>query len=126
MLAVPILAGSASYAIAEAVGWKEGFSRKLKDAHGFYGVIIIATFVGLLVNFLGIPPFKMLYYTAIVNGLVAPPLLVLILFISNNIKIMGEYTNGILSNILGWTIVAVMTVAGLLFLLPSFLCECVE
>ena len=53
MLAVPILAGSASYAIAEAVGWKEGFSRKLKDAHGFYGVIIIATFVGLLVNFLG-------------------------------------------------------------------------
>ncbi len=112
LLAVPVLAGSASYAVAEAVGWKGGLYRKLKDAHGFYGVITLATLVGLLVNFLGIPPFKMLYYTAILNGLAAPPLMILILLISNNKKIMGNYTNGLISNVLGWTIAGIMTVAG--------------
>ncbi len=113
MLAVPILAGSASYAVAEAAGWKGGLYRKLKDARGFYGVITVATFVGLLVNFLHIPPFKMLYYTAVFNGLAAPPLLVLILRIANNKKIMGEHTNGKFSNFFGWVIVGVMTVAGI-------------
>jgi len=113
MLAVPILAGSASYAVAEAVGWRAGLYRKFKDAHGFYGVIVLATIVGLVVNFLHIPPFKMLYYTAIFNGLAAPPLLVMILLISNNKKIMGKYTNGRLSNILGIIIAGIMTAAGI-------------
>ncbi len=113
LLAVPVLAGSASYAISETFGWREGLYRRFKQAHGFYGVIGIATVLGFLVNFTGISPFKMLYYTAILNGLIAPPLMILILLISNNSNIMGKYTNSRLSNVLGWTITAVMTVAAL-------------
>ncbi|MBI4097089.1 MAG: Nramp family divalent metal transporter, partial [Candidatus Levybacteria bacterium] len=101
LLAVPILAGSASYAVSEAFGWKEGLYRKFRRAHGFYGVIIIATVIGLLVNLTPIKPFQMLYYTAILNGIIAPPLMVLLMLISNNKKIMGEYTNSFSINILG-------------------------
>jgi len=113
LLAVPILAGSASYAITEAFGWKEGLYRRFNQAHGFYGVIVIATLIGLLVNLTSIKPFQMLYYTAIFNGVCAPPLLFLIMLIGNNKKIMGEYTNSKVSNILGWTITLVMTLASL-------------
>lgn len=109
LLAVPILAGSAAYAVSEAAGWKAGLYQKLKNAKGFYGVIIMATIIGLAVNFFHIPPFKMLYYTAVFNGIVAPPLLLLILLISNNKKIMGKHTNGRLSNILGILITIIMT-----------------
>jgi Mn2+/Fe2+ NRAMP family transporter len=116
LLAVPILAGSASYAIAEAFGWKGGLYRKFKDAHGFYGVMILATLLGILVNFLGIPPFRMLYYTAVLGGFAAPPLLVIIMLISSNKKIMGKHTNGYASNILGWLITGIMTVAGVALL----------
>jgi len=117
MLAVPVLAGATSYAVAEALGWKSGLFRKFNEAHGFYGIMILATLVGLIVNFVGIPPFKMLYYTAVLNGLVAPPLLVLILLISNNSKIMGRHTNGWLSNALGILVTVVMTAAGIGLLL---------
>ena len=112
LLAVPVLAGSASYAIAEAFGWKEGLYRKFRQAHGFYGVITLATLVGLLVNFTPIKPFEMLYYTAVLNGLCAPPLMVLIMLIANNKKIMGSHTNSGFFNILGWIITAVMAAAG--------------
>lgn len=116
LLAVPILAGSASYAVSEAFGWKEGLYRKFRQAHGFYGVIIIATVIGLLVNLTPIKPFQMLYYTAILNGIIAPPLMVLLMLISNNKKIMGEYTNSFSINILGVIITAVMGIASLAFL----------
>lgn len=119
LLAVPILAGSASYAIAEAMEWKGGLNRKLADAPGFYGVIIVATLAGVLVNFLGIPPFKMLYYTAILNGFAAPILLVLILMISNNRSIMGKNKNGMISNVLGVAITVVMSAACVLLLVLS-------
>jgi len=109
-LAVPVLAGSASYALSEAFGWKEGLYRKFTQAQGFYGVIILATLVGLLVNYTPVSPFQLLYYTAILNGFCAPPLLVLIMLISNNTKILGKHTNGMLSNVLGWGI------TGLIFL----------
>ena len=120
LLAVPILAGSASYALAETFGWKEGLSRKFSQAHGFYIVIIIATLIGLLVNFTPIKPFKMLYYTAILNGICAPILLAVILMISNNKKILGEYVNTPVSNILGGIITLVMAVAAIT-LLVSFI-----
>lgn len=118
LLAVPILAGSASYAVAEAVGWRGSLYLKFKEAHGFYGVITLATLVGVLVNFFGIPPFKMLYYTAVLNGVIAPPLIILILLISNNKKIMGTRTNSSISNILGSCTAAIMicAVALLIFL----------
>lgn len=120
LLAVPVLAGSASYALAETFKMREGLSLKFKKAHGFYGAITLATILGLMVNFVGIPPFKMLYYTAILNGVVAPPLMVIIMLISNNKKIMGEYTNGWKSNFLGWLITVVMSVCAVALLITLF------
>lgn len=101
LLAVPVLAGSAAYAVSEAFGWHEGLSRKLTQARGFYGVITLATLVGLAINLLGINPISALVYTAIINGVVAVPLLALILLVANNRTIMGKYTNGKLSNTVG-------------------------
>jgi len=116
LLAVPILAGSAAYAISESFNWNAGLGLKFRRAHGFYGVITIATIIGLLVNFTQIKPFQMLYYTAVINGLVAPPLMILIMTIANNKKIMGEHTNSLFSNIMGLIIIGVMSVAGLALL----------
>ena len=99
LLAVPVLAGSASYAITETLGWREGLYRKLKRAVGFYVVITVATLVGLSINFLGIDPIKALVFTAVFNGIAAVPLLFMIAKVGNNKKIMGEYTNGFLSNL---------------------------
>lgn len=117
LLAVPVLAGSASYALSEAFGWREGLYRRFSQAHGFYGVIAVATLVGLMVNFTSIKPFTLLYYTAVINGICAPPLLMLIMLIGNNKKIMNEHTNSRFSNILGWTITAIMGIASIALLL---------
>jgi len=114
LLAVPVLAGSSSYAISEALGWKEGLHRKFKRAHGFYGVIIAATLVGLAINFLHIDPIKALVFTAVFNGISAVPLLFMIAKVGNNKKIMGEYVNGKLSNFGVRTAFVVMSVAVLL------------
>ncbi len=113
LLAVPVLAGSASYAVAESFGWKQGLFYKLNQAYAFYGVLIIAMLVGLLINFIGIDPIKALLYSAVINGLIAPFVLALILLISGNKKIMGAWHNGALTQILGWCITAVMIFAGL-------------
>lgn len=110
-LSVPVLAGSSSYAVSEAVGWKEGLHRKYRRAHAFYGVIALATFVGLLINFLGIDPIKALIFTAVFNGIASVPLLFLIMRVGNNATIMGEYKNGKLSNTFVRIAFAVMTVA---------------
>lgn len=120
LLSVPVLAGSASYALAEAFGWREGLYRKFTQAHGFYGVITIATLLGLFINFTPIKPFTLLYYTAILNGIAAPPLMLFILLISNNAKIMGNYKNSRLSNVIGILITVIMALAALL-LLGSFI-----
>ncbi len=111
LLAVPVLAGSASYALAEAFRHKEGLYRKFGQAKFFYGAMVLSTLVGMLVNYLGIPPFQLLYYTAVLNGLCAPPLLFVIMLIANNKTIMGKYSNHLLSNVGGWTITLLMTVA---------------
>lgn len=120
LLAVPILAGSASYAISETFNWKVGLGKKFKQAHAFYIVIIIATLLGVLINFSPIKPFQMLYYTAILNGVCAPPLLILIMLIANSKKIMGENTNSIFSNVFGWIITGVMTLAGAATIISLF------
>lgn len=120
LLAVPVLAGSAAYAFSEAFGLKEGLYRRFKQAHGFYGVITVSTLIGLLINFIGINPIKALYYTAVANGLVAPPLLVLILLIANNRAIMAGKVNGLLSNLFGVATVIVMTGAGVLLIFSLF------
>lgn len=120
LLAIPVLAGSTAYAVSEAVGWKTGLYRKFNKAHGFYGVIMGATIIGLLMNFASIPPFKLLYYTAVLNGLCAVPLMVLILLISNNKSIMNKHTNGIFSNILGVSITGIMALCAVALLFSFF------
>ncbi|OGL30600.1 iron transporter [Candidatus Saccharibacteria bacterium RIFCSPHIGHO2_12_FULL_41_12] len=120
LLAVPVLAGSSSYAITETLGWKEGLHRKFKRAVGFYAVIIVATLTGLAINLLGIDPIKALVYTAVFNGIAAVPLLFMIAKIGNNKDIMGDYKNGILSNTFVRLTFVVMLVA-VLILFYSFI-----
>jgi NRAMP (natural resistance-associated macrophage protein)-like metal ion transporter len=116
LLAVPVLAGSAAYAVAETFKFREGLSLKFKQAPGFYGVIALATFVGAAINLIGINPISALYYAAILNGIVAPPLLFMIMLISNNRKIMKNKTNGRAANILGWITTLAMGVAAIALL----------
>ncbi|HSW77740.1 MAG TPA: divalent metal cation transporter [Candidatus Chromulinivoraceae bacterium] len=120
LLAVPVLAGSSSYAISESVGWTEGLYHKFKRAAGFYVVIILATVVGLLINFLGIDPIKALIFTAVFNGIAAVPLLFMIAKVGNNQTIMGEYKNGRVSNFFVRLAFVVMA-AAVLVLLFSYL-----
>jgi NRAMP (natural resistance-associated macrophage protein)-like metal ion transporter len=112
LLAVPVLAGSAAYGIAEAFGWREGLSETLNHARGFYTVIAASTLVGLGLNFLGVDPIAALVYTAVINGIVAVPLLILILLVANNRTIMGDFRNRWLSNILGMLTTLLVTAAG--------------
>ena len=113
LLAVPILAGSSAYAITETTGLKAGLSKKFKLAPGFYLIIAASTLVGMVINWVGINPITALYYAAALNGVVAAPLLFLLIFIANNKKIMGRYVNTRKSNILAWIIAVVMTIAGI-------------
>jgi NRAMP (natural resistance-associated macrophage protein)-like metal ion transporter len=108
LLSIPILSGSAAYALSEAFNMKEGLNLKLKKAHGFYGVITIATLIGLMINFVGIDPIKALVFTAVFNGVAAVPLIFLIARIARNKKIMGEYRSGWLSNTTVWITFIVM------------------
>lgn len=119
LLAVPILAGSAAYAVAETFKLREGLYLKLRQAHGFYGVIAFSTVLGAIINFVGINPIQALYYTAVLNGIVAPPLLLMIILIGNSREIMHDKTNRFFSNTLGWitTIAITLAAVGLLLLL---------
>jgi Mn2+/Fe2+ NRAMP family transporter len=108
LLAIPVLSGSAAYAMSEAFNMKQGLNLKLKNAYGFYGVIIIATLVGLMINFIGINPIKALVFTAVFNGVAAVPLIFLIARIARNKKIMGEYRSGWLSNAVVWITFVIM------------------
>lgn len=116
LLAVPILAGSSAYAVTETLGLKEGLSKKTKLAPGFYGVIAASTLVGMAISWMGIDPIKALYYAAALNGLAAPPLMVLIILIANNKKIMGKFVSKKFGNIAGWIIVLFMSMAGIFLL----------
>lgn len=115
LLAVPVLTGACAYAVAEAFGWKYGLSEKPRNAPRFYAVIVATTLVGLSINYIGISPIRALFWTAVINGLLAPPLLFIIMLISNNKEAMGgpERVNGWVLNILGWAATAAMTAAAI-------------
>ncbi len=116
MLAIPVLSGSASYSVSEAFGWKASLNLKFRKAKGFYVVIIAATVVGLLLNFIGVDPVKALVYAAVLNGVAAVPLLFLILKISADEKIMGEFKSRWLSKTILWvTFIAMGTAAVAMF-----------
>jgi len=106
-LAIPTLAGSTAYAFAEALGWRQGLDKKLKQARAFYALILLSTVIGVGLDFIGINPVKALYWTAVINGLLAPFLLVAILIVASDKKLM----QGQPSSRLGWTIVAITAMA---------------
>jgi Mn2+/Fe2+ NRAMP family transporter len=118
LLAVPVLAGSAAYAIGEALKWPTGLDRKPLEAKGFYAVLSAATVIGLALNFptfqklLHVTPIKALFVCAIVNGVVAVPIMVVVMLMVGNAKVMGRFTlvSGWLRS-LGWTATAVMFLA---------------
>jgi NRAMP (natural resistance-associated macrophage protein)-like metal ion transporter len=120
LLAIPVLSGSLSYIFCETFGWKEGLDNKFNEARPFYIIIGISLMVGLSLNYIGITPVKALIYSAILYGLTAPVLIALILHICNNKKIMGGFTNGKKSNILGFITLALMTTAALVLLYLEF------
>jgi NRAMP (natural resistance-associated macrophage protein)-like metal ion transporter len=113
VLAVPILTTSAAFAVAEAFGWKYGLDEKPGHAKEFYIVMAACTFGALAIDYLGVNPMKALFITAVINGFLSAPLLVGIMIVSNDREIMGDRTNGLLLNILGWTTTALMTLAAI-------------
>jgi NRAMP (natural resistance-associated macrophage protein)-like metal ion transporter len=113
LIAIPVLSGSLSYIISETFGWQQGLDKKFHEAKAFYLVISISLILGLSLNYVGISPINALIYTAILYGLTAPVLIAIILHISNNKKIMGQFTNNWKSNILGGLALLIMTAAAL-------------
>ncbi|MFM6948351.1 MAG: NRAMP family divalent metal transporter [Aquirufa sp.] len=121
LIAIPVLSGSLSYIFAETFGWEQGLDKKFHEARGFYTVIAISLVLGLSLNYIGISPIQALIYTAILYGITAPVLIGIILHISNNKSIMGEFVNDRLTNILGVLAFIIMTVAsGVLLWLEVF------
>lgn len=112
-LAVPVLAGSSAYAIAESFRFKTGLYRRLRDAYAFYGVIIVGMLLGLMMNFVGIDPIKALIYSAVGNGIVAPIVLYFVVRLSSSKDVMGLHRNGRAANWVGWITVVAMALAGI-------------
>src|SRR5215212_3234324 len=117
LLAVPVLAGSAGYALADGFGWKQGLYKKFKNAKAFYLTIAAATLIGLCINFINIDPIKALVYAAVINGVVAVPILIAIMNIANDKKILQSRTNGTISNVIGWTTIVIMGVSVIIMFL---------
>ena len=113
VLAVPILTGSSAYAVAEALDWKHGLDERPRRAKLFYAMIVVPTLVATLINFIGVNPIRALFWTAVINGFLSPPLLVVIMLIVNNKRIMGKRVNGTWANLVGWATTIVMSAAAI-------------
>jgi NRAMP (natural resistance-associated macrophage protein)-like metal ion transporter len=111
LLAVPVLAGSAAYAVSEAFGWKAGLSRGFHEARGFYVIIIAATVIGTLMSTVEVDPIKALVWSAIVNGVISVPIMVAMMWIGQSKKLMGNFTMSFRHRFFGWAATAVMGVA---------------
>lgn len=120
LLSIPVLAGACSYILSETFNWEQGMNRKFKEARGFYTTIIVSVLIGVIINLANIDPVGALIWTAIVYGIVSPILIYIILKITNNKKIMGDYTNSKLSNIFGVVCLLVMTIAALALVFTTF------
>ncbi len=117
MLAIPVLAGSSAYAVCESFGWREGLDRSWSEARAFYGVIATATAVGGALNLTAIDPVKALYWSAVLNGLLAAPLMATMLIVARNPKIMGTLVLPPYLTVLGWAGTAAMAAASIAFLI---------
>ena len=120
LIAIPVLSGSLSYIFTETFGWEQGLDKKFHEAKGFYVIIAISLLLGLSMNYIGISPIDALLYTAILYGMTAPVLIAIILHISNNKKIMGEFVNNRLSNITGMAALLIMSAAAVMLLYLQF------
>lgn len=116
LLAIPVLSGSLSYIITETFGWEQGLDKKFHEAKAFYIVMAVSLVLGLSLNYIGISPVQALIYTAILYGLTAPVLIAIILHISNNKEVMGQYTNSLIANVLGFLALIIMTVAAVVLI----------
>jgi NRAMP (natural resistance-associated macrophage protein)-like metal ion transporter len=119
LIGVPVLAGSAAYALAETMGWTWGLERKATDARGFYSVIAVSVLLGIGLEFTPISPMKALFWSAVINGVVAVPLLVIIILLATRRSVMGDYTSSRPIQVIGWITVLLMGVAAVAMLLPT-------
>jgi Mn2+/Fe2+ NRAMP family transporter len=119
LIGVPVLAGSGAYALSEAMGWKSGLERKATDARGFYSIIAVSVLAALGIQYLPISPMKALFWSAVINGIVAVPLMVVIILLVSKPSVMGPFTASRPIILLGWIATAVMGVAAVWMFLPS-------
>jgi Mn2+/Fe2+ NRAMP family transporter len=119
LIGVPVLAGSGAYALSEAMSWNWGLERKLTDARGFYGVIGVSVLAGLVIQYSPISPMKALFWSAVINGVVAVPLMVVIILLVSKKSVMGAFTASRPLIILGWIATAVMGVAAVRMFIPG-------
>ena len=113
LIGIPVLAGSAAYALAEAMGWKWGLEHRARDAKGFYGVIVISVLAGLAIQYSPISPMRAIFWIAVINGVIALPLIAVIIVLASKKSVMGDYTASRSMVVLGWVAVAVMGAAAL-------------
>jgi Mn2+/Fe2+ NRAMP family transporter len=119
LIGVPVLAGSGAYAVSEAMGWNSGLERKMIDARGFYGIIAVSVLAGLAIQYLPISPMKALFWSAVINGIVAVPLMVVIILLVSKKPVMGAYTASRPIVVLGWIATAIMGVAAVWMFIPG-------
>lgn len=119
MIGVPVLAGSGAYALAEAMGWREGLELKVTDARGFYSVIAISVLLGLIIQYSPINPMKALFWSAVINGIVAVPLMAVVIVLASSRSVMGEFTAPRSIVLLGWMATAIMGMAAIAMFIPG-------
>ncbi|RQR83182.1 divalent metal cation transporter [Burkholderia sp. Bp9012] len=119
LIGVPVLAGSGAYALSEVMGWKEGLERKVGDARGFYGIIAVSVLAGLGIQYSPISPMKALFWSAVINGVVAVPLLVVIIILVSKKSVMGAFTASRPLIVLGWIATAIMGAAAVAMFIPG-------
>ena len=111
LLAVPVLAGSAAYAMAEAFKWRIGLGRPLAKARGFYAILSVATLVGVALNFTSIDPIKALFWSAVINGVIAVPIMAVMMLLAAKPQVMGRFAITRRLQLLGWSATVVMALA---------------
>ena len=119
LIGVPVLAGSGAYALSEAMGWREGLERKVRDARGFYAIIAVSVLAALAIQYSPISPMKALFWSAVINGVVAVPLIVVVILLASKRSVMGEFTASRSLIVLGWITAAVMGAAAAWMFIPN-------
>jgi len=111
MLAIPVLTGSAAYAVAETFGWRRGLDRKLREARRFYAIIAFATLGGAAMTLSPIDPIRALFWSAVINGVISVPVLIVMMLLAGNAKVMGPFVAGRPLKVVGWLATLVMAAA---------------